>query len=149
MYDGTIVGCQNFLFNTIKEHLNEPNPVNYSVKENLIDKHMFINLTDDNTTIEDLNKVFHKFQNNETAFLATYQSILNTILLLADCGQASQDYLYNREKLLKHGIMIAKYNSCFFNHLITTGSVFLEPTRVCRLLCNGVLDIVEKWYYTN
>jgi hypothetical protein len=42
--------------------------------------------------------------------------------------------------------MITKYNSCFFNHLIATGSAFLEPTRVCRLLCNGALDIAEKWY---
>lgn len=149
MYDGTIVGCQNFLFNTVKEHLNEPNPVNYSVKENLIDKKMFINLTDENTTQEDLDKVFKKFENNETSFLTTYQSILNTILMLADCGQASQDYLYNREKLFKHGIMIAKYNSCFFNHLITTGSIFLEPTRLIRLLCNGALDVAEQWYDAN
>ncbi len=71
------------------------------------------------------------------------------MLFLADCGQISSDYLFNREKLFKHGIMIAKYNSCFFNHLITTGSIFLEPTRVYRLLCNGALDIAEQWYYMN
>jgi hypothetical protein len=50
---------------------------------------MFINLTDKNTTKEDLDKVFKKFENNETSFLATFQSILNTILFLADIGQAS------------------------------------------------------------
>ena len=62
MYDGTLVGCQNFLFNTEKEHINEPNAVNYSIKENLIDKKAFINLTDDNINVEDLDKVFKKLE---------------------------------------------------------------------------------------
>ena len=67
--------------------------------------------------------------------------------MLAISGQASPEYLTDREKLLKHGIMIAKYNSCFFNHLITTGTIYLEPIRLCRLLCNGALDIAEKEYF--
>ena len=42
--------------------------------------------------------------------------------------------------------MIARFNMCLFNHMITTGSIFLEPIHLCRVLCNGALDIAEQYY---
>lgn len=145
MYDGTIVGCQNFLFNTEKEYIKDINPMVRSVKENMIDHNMYINFTNPNLTIEDVDKVFNKFRiYHDISFLTTYQSILNTMILLANAGQASTEYLTNKEKLFKHALMVARFNVCLFNHITTTGSVFLEPIHVCRLLCNGALDIAEN-----
>jgi len=66
---------------------------------------------------------------------------------LATAGQASSEYLTNKEKLFKHAFMIIRFNSCFFNHMVTTGTTFLEPINLCRALCNGALDIAEKEYY--
>jgi len=68
------------------------------------------------------------------------------MIFLATAEQISQDYLTNREKLFKHALMITRYNSCFFNHITTTGSMFLEPINLCRVLCNGTLDIAEKYH---
>lgn len=147
MYDGTIVGCQNFLFNTKKEYINDTNPTLRSIKENAIDHNMFINFTDPKFTKEDFDRVFNKFEIfHYKSFLATYQSILNIIIFLADAGQASTDYLINKEKLFKHALMVVRFNMCLFNHLTTTGSIFLEPIHLCRVLCNGALDIAEQYY---
>ena len=148
MYDGTLIGCQNFLFSTSKEHLIDSSPMFKTVKENAIDHHLFINLTDPNLTIEDADKVFNRFQIlHQASFVTEYQSLLNTIILLATAGQASSEYLTNKEKLFIHAFMIIRFNSCFFNHMVTTGTTFLEPINLCRALCNGALDIAEKEYY--
>ena len=147
MYDGTILGCQNFLFNTTKDHIIDTNPVMQSIKENAIDHNLFINFNNSNLTIEDIDKVFIRYKNHHTtSFLTAYQSILNMIILLATAGQASNEYLINKEKLFKHALMIARYNVCLFNHMITTGSTYLEPIHLCRMFCNGALDIIENEY---
>ena len=148
MYDGTLIGCQNFLFNTTKDHIIDSDPMLRQVKENLIDHNFFINLTNSSSTIEDIDKVLDRFYLlHFQSFLTTYQSIVNTIIMLATAGQASREYLTNKEKLFKHAFMIVRYNTCFFNHLMTTGSTFLEPISLCRVLCNGTLDLAEEEYY--
>lgn len=148
MYDGTLIGCQNFLFNTTKDHIIDSDPMLRQVKENLINHNFFINLANSSSSIEDINKVLDRFYLlHFSSFLTTYQSIVNTIIMLATAGQASQEYLTNKEKLFKHAFMIVRYNACFFNHLMTTGSTFLEPISLCRVLCNGTLDLAEEEYY--
>ena len=42
--------------------------------------------------------------------------------------------------------MVARWNTCFYSRLITCGTMFLEPIYLSRLLCNGVLDVAEKYY---
>lgn len=146
MYDGTIIGCQNNIFSTNKEKLNESNSVLKSIKENLIDNNFFLNVISKSSNEEDIKKVFTIFEDSASSFLTTYSSIINTLILLAECGQVDRSYLRDKEKLLKHSLMVFRYNSCFYNHLMTSGSHYLESTRLCRLLCNGVLDLVEEEY---
>jgi len=57
------------------------------VKENLIDHNFFINLTNSSSTIEDIDKVLDRFYLlHFQSFLTTYQSIVNTIIMLATAG---------------------------------------------------------------
>ena len=148
MYDGTLIGCQNFLFNIDKEHIIDNDVIVRKVKENLIDHNFFINVINQQIKKEDIQKVLDRFSLlHFSSFLTTYQSIINTLIMLANAGQISSEYLNNKEKLFKHAFMIVRYNACFFNHLITTGSTFLEPISLCRVLCNGALDLAEQEYY--
>ena len=108
---------------------------------------MFINFNDPNLTIENVDDVFSKFDEfHNFSFITYYHSIVNSMIMLADAGQISPDYLTNKEKLFRHALMVSRYNICFYSRLITTGSMFIEPTYLCRLLCNGTLDVAEMHY---
>ena len=147
MYDGTLLGCQNFIHDLNKEHITDESILVRTVKENCIDHKMFINFNDPNLTIENVDDVFSKFDEfHNFSFITYYHSIVNSMIMLADAGQISPDYLTNKEKLFRHALMVSRYNICFYSRLITTGSMFIEPTYLCRLLCNGTLDVAEMHY---
>lgn len=143
IYDGTIVSCQNHMYDTLKENIKTEDLMLKAIKENLINHNHFINPAKNKNINEvELNKVLSIYEKQNA--ISTYQSILNMMILLADCGQIKQDYKYNKEKLLKHGLLVLRQNSCYYNRLITSGSFYLESSGLCRMLCNGFLDIVEE-----
>lgn len=146
-YDGTIVGCQNLVFDTDKNTLNETDSMLRAVKESLLDHDYYINLINDSSSEESIKANFKIFDTFNSSFMATYQSIINMMIFLAEAGQIDNSYITDKDKLFRHALIVSRQNPCFYNHLTSTGSHYLESTGVCRLLCNGVIDLAEQEYF--
>lgn len=145
MYDGTILNCLNNLFNTNKNNLDKLNLNEKNIYENLIDHDYFLNpLKTPNKNNEQ--KIISIYETLNESFLTTYSNVTNLMILLANCNQIEKDYLINKEKLYLHGIIIAHLFHCHYDNMITTGTHYLRYSGYIRLLCNGFLDCVDKYF---
>lgn len=153
MYDGTNTTCQNYIFDAYTEIHNKNNKeykntitdqaIKYAMKNtqavNLVtgtDEEIMKQLNWSNKTIK---------QNN---LLAMTNMVANQMFMMAQVGQLSSSYLRDLEKLKTHAFVIATLECCYYNLMITTGSVFIHPSAQIRLICNGVMDRVEDMINT-
>ena len=51
--------------------------------------------------------------------------------------------IYDKDKLIRHSYLMADKNSCWFNNLKSTGSLYAALPGVYRLMCNGALDYFD------
>lgn len=143
MYDGTLVNCQNYIFDMELSNIPEERNIENETKRSLINHHYFANaLTDDEETLWKTITLFNELKNYGFQFL--FQQILHTIYLLAKCNQIDQDYLTNKEKMFEHAFILAVTYNCAYNHLILTGSHYIKQTGHIREYCNGVLNISKE-----
>lgn len=148
MYDGTLVNCQNHIFETDAEFLNpEADEFEDNVKRQLATHHYFINpLKDEDKIIEQYFNLFHAVKHCSIEF--SYRSIITLMLLLARIGQIDESYL-NYDKVKEHALIATIYNSCSYNNQMMTGSIFLKHTGYLRLVCNGFFDKMLNYYISH
>ena len=138
MYDGTLVNCQNQIFDTELEYLPTDNSMRSIVKRELVKHKFFINPLKDSD--EQIKKYFEYFRvSKEDCFNFMYMSTINTMFWLAQIGQIDASYK-DMNKVLFHALLITIFNSCSYNHQITTGSIFLKHSGYIKMMCNGFLD---------
>lgn len=72
---------------------------------------------------------------------------LTSIILLAEelalSGQISSIYLYDKEKLLKHSLMLLN-NSCSRNNIAQTFSPYIKPVGELRRYFNGTMENIDQ-----
>ena len=147
MYDGTLLNCQNQIFDTKKEFLKESDPY-LTIKENLINHNRYINcLTSSDEEIKNVAYLYETARNS--GFDTIFNNTLNLMYILAKAGQIDKDYLYNHKKLLAHGFIVANYVVCGYNKIIKTNSLLLSNNGPMRFFCNGVLDLIYDLEYLN
>jgi len=145
MYDGTLINCQNHIFERDIEFLPKDKGIESSTKRSLIDHHYFMNPLKDNEL--DMEKIFNIFLTGKKAvFDFTLEQTCILMYYLAKSHQISEFYLKDPMKLVSHAMMISCYNKCSYNNLVKTGSVYTTPASVIRMLCNGFYDLVEEYY---
>ena len=138
MYDGTLVNCQNQIFDTELEYLPTDNSMRSIVKRELVKHKFFINPLKDSD--EQIRKYFEYFRvSKEDCFNFMYMSTINTMFWLAQIGQIDASYK-DMNKVLFHALLITIFNSCSYNHQVTTGSIFLKHSGYIKMMCNGFLD---------
>lgn len=141
MYDGTLLNCQNQIYDTNINFLNKDNYFIYSVKKSEKQHNKILNPLF--ATEEEIQQLFLTYKTiKENNFKLMYNNALNLIYILAKCHQIDQTYLTDKAKLLRHGFFIAKYNNCAYNKFIKTGNSIFINAGTIRLLCNGILDII-------
>lgn len=142
MYDGTVTFCQNSIHDT---NLDES-----KLTDSIFDqtrlyqmRHMKVNLA--NGKKEDIDKflTFIKNYHEGYVFYTTINTIMNYMILMAQCGQIDRNYLTDLDKLKRHAFYISQLNSCYYNLAGKTGSAIIRNTEDIRIYGNGLLDIFE------
>lgn len=141
MYDGTLVNCQNSIFETDIKYMPQDDSVENAIKRSAAKGHYFINLL--TSTDEEINKYFYTFNTLKHSTFGTNMS--SVIILMKMMLKMKQiDLSYNNEKkLLNHAFKMALLNCCHYNNLVKTGSMMLRATGQIRFFCNGFLDYLD------
>lgn len=138
MYDGTLINCQNHIFDRNIDDLPKDDKLETNVKRGLATHHYFINpLTATQKEIQDYFEYFEVCKFNSFNFIVT-----STITLLEGLVKTQQvDSSYDDQfKLIEHAILASAINCCSFNNQMMSGSVYLRHTGFLRFYCNGFLD---------
>lgn len=140
-YDGTLVHCQNALFN-LKE--NDFIDKNLSMEDYVRKSQIPYNINILTSSNDEINKYFYKMKiSHEHAFPILFIQSLNLIFDLALVGQVDKNYLKDLDKLYRHAFYITLIMSCIDNNLISNGSVFGKNIGDIRFYCNGFLDLLD------
>lgn len=145
MYDGTLVNCQNHIFDTQEEFLRAENDFEMTVKKSWIKHKYYVNLLKDSK--EDIQKHLMLFsQNKVSLFRFILDQYITTMYWLSAAGQIDPRYADDPELTLRHAMLLVNYNCCSYNNYIKTGSMFLRWIGFIRLTCNGFSDMIEAEY---
>lgn len=145
MYDGTIVSCQNAIYDIfgIEEDKVEKNIRNYARISEYKHNHLFNPLTASDEIIDTyINYVEKSMHNGVGQFMLS--TLANYIYIMAKTGQVSSSYLTDFEKIKRHAFYLTNINTCYYNLVVLSGSAFTRNTSDIRLFCNGVLDLLDK-----
>lgn len=143
-YDGILLDCLNNIFNTQKEYLNQNlSESEYNILKTFIDHNYYINPLIANK--EEIQTIFKIYDNILLSFLTLYQSTINLMILLANSNQINIEYTNNQEKLLRHAYYLLGIQFCIYNRYIKSSSHYLSYIGVCRLYCNGLLDLLDEY----
>lgn len=80
------------------------------------------------------------YDNNDTAKLTNIASL---ILLLADAGQIDEKYKNKAEAVHGAYFLMAVTSYCVRDNLGTTGSIYMYPVGLIKLLLNGAREYIE------
>ena len=153
MYDGTLISCQNSIYETKEEYLqnytiNDPyDIIEYYSKKNTAKPYhnwCFNPLTEDKDHCMKMKTIYETYRDN--GFLMQYNEVINLMFLLAQCHQIDTNYLEDMNKLMRHAFIIAGSQGCIYNNMIKTGSAYTKNAGYLRLLCNGLMDDIEETY---
>lgn len=144
MYDGTLLTCQNSMFDAY--HLDEElisNSVEDQSRSAYIKHGQKVNVISgtDEEIEQYINYVYQHLHGGNMRFMIT--SIANLLLLLSSCGQIDISYSKNIKKTYLHAFLMANLNCCYYNLLIFSGSSLIRNTGEIRFLCNGIMDQIE------
>ena len=146
MWDGTLINCQNHMFETNPEDIPNDGTLINQIKIAKAKSDYFLNpLT---ASDEQINKTIWLFDMcNREGFLFTYNNLVNMMYLMAKFHQIDGSYRTDHEKLLRHAFLLASVYSCSYNNIVKTGNTLLRSTGYIRTYCNGALDLIEKYLH--
>lgn len=144
LWNGTLINCQNHMFETDVNLIHDTNELANAVKKGLATHNYFVNgLT---ASEQDLDKYFSLFYAcKNTSFEFTVQNVVTLMNFLVITNQIDPSYR-DRRKLVKHSIILAIIGCCSYNNQVMTGSIFMRHTGYLRLMCNGFLDLAIEEY---
>lgn len=138
MYDGTLINCQNHIYDTDVQYLPEATDIKSGTRRALATHHYFANaLTDSDEILERYFMLFNSCKHSSLDFM--WQTNITTMMFLAETNQIDKSY-HDPIKLIKHALIAAMLNCCSYNNQVMTGSIFLRHPGFIRILCNGYLD---------
>lgn len=145
MYDGTLINCQNHMFERDADLIPNDGSLINSVKRSLAQHNYYINpLTEtDQRVVDRYFDLFHccKFK----SLPLMYRSAVTTMLYLVHTRQIDESY-FDEQKLYKHALILAINGACSYNNQVMTSSIFLRHSGYIRFMCNGFLDQAINFY---
>lgn len=147
MYDGTLVNCQNHIYDLDLNELPIEHSVEALTKRELVKHKYFVNpLTDSEKELERYFYIFDTINFHSLDFM--FHEIIMIMKILLFTRQIDDSYK-DELKLIKHSLLIAIFNTCSYNQQIMTGSICLHPMSDVRLYANGYLDCEIESYNKN
>ena len=143
MWDGTLVTCQNSVFETTKDFINKDITIMNEVKRSWVDKGFFINPI--TATPEEIKKYKYLFMvGRKSTFWHTFTTNVVKLHYLSLCGQVSRSYARDLKQLLKHAYLMSFINQCGYNNAVTSGSLWTKDTGILRRYGNGFAKFCEE-----
>lgn len=138
MYDGTIINCQNSIYDRDVNFIKKEENMDSYVKQAQATHHYFVNLLTDSDEV--LQKHFELFRlSKENSYPFIFETTAILMFWLSQAHQIDESYTDLR-KLITHAALLAYFNCCYYNNYMKTGSMFLRSTGFIRFFCNGFLD---------
>lgn len=133
LYDGTVMSCQNYMFDINPINIKDDGSIDTISRKDLMTRgHSCANLL--TASDEDIDKLFYKYNLYKTSsFPFMFQATLNTYQMLNECGQLNSIYRYNYNKLLHLAFITTKNLACTYNNLVSTGNELLRSVGTLRL----------------
>ncbi|MGF6375094.1 hypothetical protein M2140_000128 [Clostridiales Family XIII bacterium PM5-7] len=144
IYDGTLVTCQNSIYDIQIDKSTLENTVRDEARWGQMTHGHRINFINDSD--EDIEKYLSFIDNTFNGSVQYFMigNIANLMYCLAKIGQISPSYLTDMEKLKRHAFILSNVNCCYYNLVVNSGSNVIRNASEIRLLCNGVLDLYEE-----
>ena len=142
-YDGTIVFCQNSIFNLLEKDLKDKVGSEYDLYKLQLKKHIYPNVI--TSTKEDIFNFINRFNNSHFYYQFAFVQMVNQMYLLIKNKQVDESYEKDPEKIFRHISYILNTSSCWYNNCMQTGSLYTNTFGTLRFYCNGLLDIIEKY----
>lgn len=143
MYDGSLVNCQNSIFEQQLENIDKEENITNEVKRSWVQKGWFIN--PQTASKEELDRYKYLFMTGRrSTFWHTWNTNIAKMHYLAMSGQISYLYKDDLKMIVKHAYILAYINQCMYNNAIYTGSMWTKDTGIIRRYCNGFAEFSEK-----
>ncbi len=140
-YDGTLIYCQNTIFNLSEEDLKNKIGSEYDLQRLQLKKNFYPNIITDKK--EDILNFINRFDDTHFYYQFAFTQMVNQMYLLIKNKQVDESYENNPEKIFRHIFYILNITSCWYNNCIQTGSLYTNTFGILRFYCNGLLDIIE------
>lgn len=142
-YDGTLLYCQNTIYDLYPIKLKHIDLFNYNLSEYL-SNHVRFQPNTITASKDNINNFINLFQNENNFIDSVLQSnIINLMYLLLQNNQIDSSYKdYN--KLLRHALYLTQTGLCYHGKKTDTGSFYYSTIGHIRLYCNGLLDYLEN-----
>lgn len=143
MYDGTLVNCQNSIFETSEDNIDEEINIANEVKRSWVKKNWFIN--PQTASKEDIERYKYMFMTGRrSTFWHTWNTTIAKMHYMALNGQISHLYKDDLKMLINHAYIVTYINQCMYNNAIYTGSMWTKDTGIIRRYCNGFAEFSER-----
>lgn len=140
MYDGTLINCQNSIYEQDANNIDPEKNIMNEVKRSLANHKYFINPL--NATDEEIENYFDLFKvEKESCFYFMFSQVQTLIYYLAKAKQIDEKYLLNEKLFIESSYIIATMFCCAYNNLIRNGSAFIRDASIVREYCNGYLAV--------
>lgn len=143
MYDGTLVNCQNSIFETTEDNIDPEVTLQNEVKRSWVKKNWFIN--PQTASEEDLARYKYMFMTGRrSTFWHSWNTTIAKMHYMALNGQISHLYRDDLKLLINHAYIITYINQCMYNNAIYTGSMWTKDTGIIRRYANGFAEFSER-----
>lgn len=148
MYDGSMVICQNSVYDTMIDQQFLDNSVDNQARWHFMKHGQYINPSvDSDETIEKFYNYIGQLRTG-SAFRFIYIQIYNLMIVLAQLGQINPEYAWDLQKTKRHAFIMARTTCCYYNMQVLSGSVLIRQAGEIRQMANGILDRLEKYVDT-
>lgn len=143
LYDGTLVNCQNSIFDTIEDSIDSEKNISNEVRRHWIRKGLF--LKPDEATEEEKEKYKYIWRTAKSkTFWHTWNNTFNLLYYLTAANQTSPLYKGKLKNIINHAYIISYINQCHFNNATMTGSMWTKDTGIIRRYANGFAYYMEE-----
>lgn len=143
-YKGNLLDCHGSLYDPYLEKDKLANTILDQARWLCKEHNRYLNILD--CSKEELEKLLYFFavSHDPSVLLFETQQLINKIYLMALCGQASNSYLYDFNKLKRHAFILARAYQCYNSLKCRNGSIYIRGNEEVRFFCNGILDLAEE-----
>lgn len=135
-YDGTIVGCENMIFNSMEKM----SQIEKSWQIHQLCPNIY------NSDSKDIDNLLKMFAYNRTAWSFIIEHMMIQIQTMAQAQEIKDIYNNDEFLIFKYAFLGLTLPWCYYSNLMTSGSIYLQGKDFFNFFYNGYIELVEQQY---